>query len=403
MARRMRRRLALLAAVVALPLALWALLPLGSSGAPGQGLQNKIDKKKGQIQWHRGRERVLSSDIAGFSRKISSLQSDITVLQTKQIRLQTSLDLKRAQLARIQERLRQERLRLARLRARLAEARDALAVRLVELYKADQPDIVTVVLESNGFADLLERTEFMHRVSAQDSRIIARVKAARIEAIATAKRLDRLEEQAERVARAIAAERDQVAAIKGDLVTRRDQFRSTREQKSAVLASTRDTRQHLEGDLAALEKEQARVQAALQAAAGGGGGGGQAGPVRQGSGSLIWPVNGPVVSGFGMRWGRLHAGVDIAVPAGTPIRAADSGKVVLLGWTGGYGNYTCVQHNGSLSTCYAHQSRYGTSNGASVSKGQVIGYVGCTGHCFGDHLHFETRVNGSPVDPMGYL
>jgi murein DD-endopeptidase MepM/ murein hydrolase activator NlpD len=104
-----------------------------------------------------------------------------------------------------------------------------------------------------------------------------------------------------------------------------------------------------------------------------------------------------------MRWGRLHAGVDIAVPAGTPIRAADSGRVVLLGWTGGYGNYTCISHGGSLSTCYAHQSRYATSMGASVGKGQVIGYVGCTGHCFGDHVHFETRVNGSPVDPMGYL
>jgi murein DD-endopeptidase MepM/ murein hydrolase activator NlpD len=128
-----------------------------------------------------------------------------------------------------------------------------------------------------------------------------------------------------------------------------------------------------------------------------------AGPIRQGSGTLIWPVNGPVASPFGQRWGRLHAGVDIAAPAGTPIRAADSGRVVLQGWTGGYGNYTCIQHGGSLSTCYAHQSRYATSGGASVGRGQVIGYVGCTGSCFGDHLHFETRVNGSPVDPMGYL
>ena len=114
-------------------------------------------------------------------------------------------------------------------------------------------------------------------------------------------------------------------------------------------------------------------------------------------------MNGPIASPFGMRWGRLHAGIDIAVPAGTPIRAADSGRVVLMGWVGGYGNYTCIQHTSSLSTCYGHQSRFGTSNGAAVQQGQVIGYVGCTGHCFGDHLHFETRINGSPVDPMGYL
>jgi murein DD-endopeptidase MepM/ murein hydrolase activator NlpD len=139
----------------------------------------------------------------------------------------------------------------------------------------------------------------------------------------------------------------------------------------------------------------ARIQAAQ--------GGPAAGPIRQGSGNLIWPVNGPVVSGFGMRWGRLHAGVDIAVPTGTPIRAADSGRVILLGWTGGYGNYTCIDHGGGFSTCYAHQSRYGTSMGASVRQGQVIGYVGCTGHCFGPHLHFETRVNGVPQNPLNYL
>jgi len=128
-----------------------------------------------------------------------------------------------------------------------------------------------------------------------------------------------------------------------------------------------------------------------------------AGPIKHGTGQLIWPVNGPLVSPFGQRWGRLHAGVDIAVPAGTPIRAADGGTVVLLGWVGGYGNYTCIQHTGSLSTCYAHQSSFATSQGASVQQGQVIGYIGCTGHCYGDHLHFETRVGGAPVDPMGYL
>jgi murein DD-endopeptidase MepM/ murein hydrolase activator NlpD len=118
---------------------------------------------------------------------------------------------------------------------------------------------------------------------------------------------------------------------------------------------------------------------------------------------MIWPTNGAFTSPFGQRWGRLHAGIDIGAPEGTPIRAAMSGKVVLLGWTGGYGNYTCVQHGGGLSTCYAHQSRYGTSMGASVSKGDVIGYVGNTGNSTGAHLHFETRVNGAPVNPMGYL
>jgi murein DD-endopeptidase MepM/ murein hydrolase activator NlpD len=99
----------------------------------------------------------------------------------------------------------------------------------------------------------------------------------------------------------------------------------------------------------------------------------------------------------------MHEGIDIAVPAGTPIRAAKSGSVALAGLNGGYGNYTCIDHGGGLSTCYAHQSSIGVSVGQSVSQGDVIGSVGCTGHCFGDHLHFEVRVNGSAVDPLGYL
>jgi murein DD-endopeptidase MepM/ murein hydrolase activator NlpD len=400
MARRMSLRLRLLIGVAALPLAVFALLPLSSSGAPNLG--SKIEKKKDQIAWRKGRERVLASDVAGYTRKINGLQSEITTLQTRQVRLQSNLDRKREELARIQEDLRRERLRLARLRARLAEARAALAKRLVELYKADQPDAMTVVLESDGFADLLERSEFMQRVSDQDARIIGIVRRAKADAIATAKRLDKLEQRAKVVAAQIEDEVNQVAAVKGQLVDRRTRYADARSDKSTLLASTRDDRHALEGDLRELEAAQARVTAALQAQSGGGGTA-TAGPIQAGAGGLIWPVNGPIVSPFGMRWGRLHAGVDIAAPAGTPIRAAKAGRVVLLGPTSGYGNYICVAHGGGLSTCYAHLSSYSTSSGASVSQGQVIGAVGCTGHCFGDHLHFETRVGGSPVNPAGYL
>jgi murein DD-endopeptidase MepM/ murein hydrolase activator NlpD len=399
-------RVRLFVATATLPLVLWAFLPLASTGQTGRiaSIQSKISKKRQQVEAKKRTEHALAGQVASYSRKIGNLQGDITVLQRKQVTIQADLDRKRTELARIQERLRQERVRLTRLKARQAEGQAALAKRLVELYKADRPDLVTVVLNANGFADLLTRTEFMERVSRQDARIIKNVREAKTEATATAKTLSGLEKRATEVAAAIQARRDDVARVKGQLVDRRDQFAVVRGKKNAVLSNVREDRQHLEGDLASLEKEQARIASTLQQSASSNGfNPGVAGPVRQGSGSLVWPVNGPIVSGFGMRWGRLHAGVDIAVPAGTPIRAAASGTVVLLGWTGGYGNYTCVQHGGALSTCYAHQSRYGTSMGASVSQGQVIGYVGCTGHCFGDHLHFETRINGSPVNPAGYL
>ena len=129
-----------------------------------------------------------------------------------------------------------------------------------------------------------------------------------------------------------------------------------------------------------------------------------ASPPTAGGGRLAWPVVGPVVSPFGMRWGRLHAGIDIAVPAGTPIYAAATGRVTTKGWVGGYGNYTCLDHGRQISTCYAHQSRFGpTPSGGVLGRGQLVGWVGCTGHCFGPHLHFELRIAGRPIDPLPYL
>jgi peptidoglycan DL-endopeptidase CwlO len=391
-------RLRLCFLVAAMPFALWLAVPVLSDGAP---LQSKIESKKREIARKKGRERVLTTTISSYTHRINLLQGDITTLQARQVRIEADLAAKREQLARIQDDLRQERIRIVRLHERLVEARAALADRLVQLYKADEPDVVTVILESDGFADLLERTEFMQRVSQQDARIIDRVRQAKAESEAAEKRLDALEERQRRVTAQVAQRAEEVEAIKNSLVERQQQYQGVREDKEQALVSTRSDRHDLEGDLAALEREQAAVVARLQSAQSAGSQ--VAGPVRQGSGAFIWPVNGPVVSGFGMRWGRLHAGVDIAVPAGTPIHAADSGRVVLLGWTGGYGNYTCIDHGNAVSTCYAHQSAYATSMGASVSQGQVIGSVGCTGHCFGDHLHFEVRINGAPVDPMGYL
>jgi murein DD-endopeptidase MepM/ murein hydrolase activator NlpD len=104
-----------------------------------------------------------------------------------------------------------------------------------------------------------------------------------------------------------------------------------------------------------------------------------------------------------MLWGRMHTGIDIGASYGTAIRAAAAGRVVYSGWMSGYGNLVAIDHGGGVSTAYGHQSSIAVGNGQVVSQGQTVGYVGCTGHCFGPHLHFEVRVNGTPVDPLGYL
>ena len=376
---------------ITLALMAYLVLPLPGLSAP---LSQRIDSKRAELDKTKAREGVLTTTIQGYSNRIEGLKGEITATQTRLGRVQQSLDQQKNELLEVRNRLESARDRLEKLRTELATARRVLAARLVEIYKADSPDALTVILEADGFGDLLERAEFLDRISDQDREITDEVRGLRDKAEGQARQLASLEQREQLAAERILHERDQIASVQDQLLSSRNQLASARADRRGALAQVRSSRDQLEGDLAALEAEQARVASALS---------GAPGPIKPGSGQLIWPVNGPVVSPFGMRWGRLHAGLDIAVPAGTPIRAADSGTVVLMGWVGGYGNYTCIQHTASLSTCYGHQSSFATSNGANVSQGQVIGAVGCTGHCFGDHLHFETRVNGSPVDPMGYL
>ncbi len=401
----MRARLCLLAlVVVAVPIVLWAVLPVGSTAQTAGSIQNKINHKESQIGVKRRHEQVLTSDISAYTHRIDSLEGSISRLATREAKLQTNLDAERAQLAQVQQKLRAERLRLARLRARLLEARRVLAQRLVQIYETGEPDLVSVVLNANGFADLLEQTEFMQRLSHQDTQIIDAVVTAKAQATAAATRLGGLEKKETQVTAQIQSRRDQVASVKVGLQGTQNKLAGYRAGKQRLLASTQASRHKLEDDVAGLRSEQHKIEARLASVAGPA----VAGPIRPGSGGLIWPVNGPITSPFceARAWEACHPGIDIGVPSGTPIRAAAAGTVVLMQTTatsGGYGNFTCIQHTGVMSTCYAHQERFAVTMGQHVAQGQVIGYSDCTGRCFGPHLHFEVRINGQVVNPMNYL
>ena len=116
-----------------------------------------------------------------------------------------------------------------------------------------------------------------------------------------------------------------------------------------------------------------------------------------------WPLSGYVTSEYGQRWGKLHAGIDIAAPVGTPILAAKAGEILYTGRYGGYGNLVAVDHGDGAVTLYAHQSRIAAAEGQQVNQGDVIGYVGSTGNSTGPHLHFEVRRDGRPANPRGFL
>jgi murein DD-endopeptidase MepM/ murein hydrolase activator NlpD len=371
--------------------ALGGAVLLGTGAAPAQDLQGELSDKEAALEDERGHKDVLSSEIAAYSEDISQLEGEIAVLRNREAAVLEELEA-------VRKRLKQARERLAALRNRYRRSLDVLEKRLVAIYKQDEPDALTVILQSDGFEDVLERYEYLRRIEQQDSSIISRVRTLKTDTRDTVTEIEAAKAEISAKKRELARTRSQLEAREGELT-------AARQQKAATLSQVDQNIERLEGDIEGLEsKIQAQLQAAAQeqAAAGGPAATLPAGPIRGGSGAFIWPVNGPIVSPFGMRWGRMHEGVDIAVPSGTPIRAVAAGSIALAAPYGGYGNYTCVNHGGGLSSCYAHQSSFAITSG-SVGQGDIIGYVGCTGHCFGDHLHFEVRVNGAAVDPMGYL
>jgi murein DD-endopeptidase MepM/ murein hydrolase activator NlpD len=360
-----------------------AISPVG--GAIAQDLQSQLDAKRAQLDEADQQEGVLSSEIAHYSERIDQVAGEVAILRNREAIVQ-------AKLVEVKARLRREKHHLEILQARLGRSLKVLRDRLVAIYRSDEPDALTVILNSDGFDDLLDRFEYLRRIEEQDASIVNRVRGLRDETRDTVERIEAARDE-------IAARKAELERTRMELEAREAELDAVRNRKQGALDEVQATQERLEGDIGDLEGQ---IQAELQAVQS------QttplpAGPIQGESASgFIWPVNGPVVSPFGMRWGRLHAGIDIAVPAGTPIRASKGGSIALAAPYGGYGNYTCIDHGGGVSSCYAHQSSFAVTSG-TVSQGQVIGYVGCTGHCFGDHLHFEIRINGAPTDPLGYL
>jgi murein DD-endopeptidase MepM/ murein hydrolase activator NlpD len=180
-------------------------------------------------------------------------------------------------------------------------------------------------------------------------------------------------------------------------------------QRSATLAAASTALAADRAQVTQLQNESASIAALIRQREVAASQNGPVSSIRRGTEGLIYPVNGPITSGFGYRTDpvtgqyQLHAGIDFGVGTGTPIHAAKAGTVIFAGTETGYGNYTCIDHGGGFSTCYAHQSKIEVTVGQTVTQGEVIGLVGSTGYATGPHLHFETRVNGNPENPLDFL
>jgi murein DD-endopeptidase MepM/ murein hydrolase activator NlpD len=382
-------------------------------------VDSRISSLRSKISGAKEKEGVLSSQISAASSDIRSLEGDIGAMSQRVAELEAELARHRARLAQLEARYRYQTRHLKRLVRDHARSKRQLDARLVELYQAGQADAVAVLLQVESLDDLIEQIDFMNEVGRQDQRIAAELKRLKIAMREARQRTKVIKGQVAAATAVIADKTQEAHAAQARLVAQQAALAAARADKRELLVGVREDRHEAEEDLDALAAASAQLASRIQAAqaasssssssSGGGDGSGVAGATSSGGGDstpsssgLIWPVSGTVTSGFGTRWGRLHAGIDISAPTGSAVRAAAGGRVIYAGSMGGYGNIVVIDHGGGLATAYAHLSAI-WAGGGSVGQGQGIGAVGCTGSCTGPHLHFEVRVNGSPVNPLAYL
>ena len=386
-----------------------ALVLLAAAPASGglydrkQDIDGQISSLQSKLEQARLRESSLSAEIASVSQRIRSLETEVGDVSTRLVALEEDLALHERKLARLRELYELQTERLMFLRSQYGLSVKRWGDRLVAIYEEEEPTTLDVVLQAESFSGILDQLDYVSALASQDRTIVDHVEGARDHMRELRARTGKTKARVAAVTRVVRIRTEQQRSLKNQLIARQQGLATARSNRRASLADVRADARHYAAEAAALQAQSANLAAQIRSS--------QASSpsvtYSSGSGSpsasgFIWPVGGPVVSPFGWRWGRMHEGVDIAAGYGTPIAAAASGTVIFAGWMGGYGNLIIVDHGGGIATAYAHQSSFAVGGGP-VSQGQTIGYVGCTGHCYGPHLHFEVRVNGSAVDPLGYL
>jgi len=284
---------------------------------------------------------------------------------------------------------------------RISKSEDYLKRRLVSIYKYGGVTEFNLLLSSQGANDALTNSYLLSKIAKQDRDVIEDLRLAKNKLNATHRTLDGKKIELKNKNEELHVQHAQLKTAANE---RAALLEKIRKEKAIYIAQEaefekaarqlRSTVRRLLAQKRALMRKRNPSQKAV---------------VYYKGGRLAWPVRGPITSGFGLRVHPIfhtrtnHAGIDISAPAGTPIGAADAGEVLYAGWMRGYGQVVIIDHGGNLATVYGHMSRIKCSEGQKVSRGTVIGLVGSTGVSTGNHCHFEVRINGDAVNPMGYL
>lgn len=334
-------------------------------------IRSDLARVREKIEDREAKAQPLETEVDELNREIFALREQLTKIQTRITQVEAEVRTAQAQIDETQ--------------AKIDKIKDLATEQAISLYKAGSTETIDALLNAQSLSELDAKVEMLG-VAAEES-TGALIKFGRLQVTIEAQNRDLFQKKEE--LEAIREEHEKSLAKSSEL-------HAKRAERLAVLQAEIGKLEGHEGNLEAdAEAIEAEIRANSAAAA--------VKALGTSSAGYIWPLNGAVTSYYGPRWGGMHTGLDIDGVTGQPVVASKAGTVIMAGSYSGYGNAVIVDHGGGYQTLYAHLSSFAVSNGQSVSQGQTVGAVGCTGSCTGDHLHFEVRVNGSPTDPMQYL
>lgn len=379
----MRTKL-LKATVLLLALMLVGLAPAGPLTPPAKASSSSLQQQKRSID---RRKSSIREKLRKLRSQETSLSSQMQDLDTRAADLQQSLNELTSDLKARQQELEALKTRLAELEAELEKRRQMVANRVTTIYMQGELTYLDLLFNAENFREFINRMFYLNLIFEKDEELYNGVMEMKLEVAASKLKV-------ESTIAAIAADREK-------LQLQSMEIKRVRDEKTALLRAVSQDKELAERQMRELEEASRQIEAELRNLKGGYSG--------VWKGRFLKPVNGRISSGYGMRPHpvsgiyKMHTGIDIAAPYGTPIKAGGDGKVVSQGWRGGYGNTVIIDHGGGVATLYAHCSRFAVSAGTVVKQGQTIAYVGSTGTSTGNHVHFEVRIGGKPVDPFSRL